>query len=874
MRTGGGSMGVRAPDGVVAGVSRGLIAVEAEMKQASRCGWRVVHDALRSRPGMHWRPALLLAGALLAAGGTPPVEAQLGRVVSGVVRPMFDSGARITDSQRQRLLIKPTLTIDPRRRMGVATGLSADSDRRLVLAVHGDGAAYLWDLDRGVRIDGGFSDVTAGTVRHAGLLAEIVTIHRDGSARAQRLGGEHRTLGPAIDGFDAGAVPAVSGDGTTMAFRTRDGRWHDAAMGARPVTLPDAAREARPFLSPDGSAVVYRAAGGTPIAGRIGRSGVRVLGLLDGCKRGTSTTAGTFAPDGTRVVLGDARGRLCVWSLAGEEAPRRLFTGPRRLDGAVEALAMNGDGSRVAARDASGKVEIWRMSIRKKDFRSLMRVRGFPGGASLLLLDTSREWLFSGEPDGTIGIHSYASRKARKKRKASAIGRLVSTVRGWAVLDRRGRFDGSQGGIDALGWSGRTRTRYSLALPADAFSESYYEPGLLAKLDAPERSDYLTTEAVDLPGEGYLRPPEVVIDPIPVEDRSPGDPVPVTVRVAESDYPADLLATIRLYHNEKLVPDGRFAKTEGIGRFTVRLAPGGNELRAVGVGDRNIDGPLSPVTTIAVAAPPPAPKLRVVAIGIGDYANPSLELSYPPNDVRTLVETMRERSGGLFSDVDTATLLDASADRAAIERILDAPTSPHDVLVVYYSGHGVALREEDYSEWYMVPFAREWATVSFRAESVRRLGLSSKHLMQLLTRARAQRVFLVLDSCHSGAAAGAFRTAASSARDGRLAVEQKSLRRLARVGGIHVLAASQAQEKAKELMAADHGALTYLVLESLQGEADGVDGGTSDGQVSVREIVDYASREMPTLGHRLGQYALKQRPMGYSRGADFSVAEL
>ena len=94
------------------------------------------------------------------------------------------------------------------------------------------------------------------------------------------------------------------------------------------------------------------------------------------------------------------------------------------------------------------------------------------------------------------------------------------------------------------------------------------------------------------------------------------------------------------------------------------------------------------------------------------------------------------------------------------------------------------------------------------------------------------------------------------------------------MGGIHVLAASQAQEKAKELMAAEHGALTYLVLESLQGEADGADDGASDGQVSVREIVDYASREMPTLGDRLGQYALKQRPMGYSRGVDFSVAEL
>ena len=83
-----------------------------------------------------------------------------------------------------------------------------------MFAVHGDGTAWLWDLDRGVRIDGGGSgDVIAGTVRGAGPLTELVTIHRDGSAQALRLGGERLTLGNAIDGFDAGADPAVSADG-------------------------------------------------------------------------------------------------------------------------------------------------------------------------------------------------------------------------------------------------------------------------------------------------------------------------------------------------------------------------------------------------------------------------------------------------------------------------------------------------------------------------------------------------------------------------------------------------------------------------------------------------------------------------------------
>ena len=104
-------------------------------------------------------------------------------------------------------------------------------------------------------------------------------------------------------------------------------------------------------------------------------------------------------------------------------------------------------------------------------------------------------------------------------------------------------------------------------------------------------------------------------------------------------------------------------------------------------------------------------------------------------------------------------------------------------------------------------------------------------------------------------------------------VAQKSLRRLARVGGIHVLAASRAQEDATELQIEKHGALTYLVIEGISGEADGVNDHHRDGKVSVREIIDYAALEMPTLAHKLSQEPISQNPVGYSRGEDFALAE-
>ena len=407
--------------------------------------------------------ALLLVGALIALACPQPAEAQLKRVVGGVGRSISDSWKRIV-SEPQRFRIRPQLIIDPQRQASAITVLSADISRRLILAVHGDGAAHLWDIDRGVRVGGRFADIVTGVARDTGLSPEIVVVHRDGSVSALRLDGGHRAIGAAIPGFDGSTTPTLSADGSVMAFRAKDGGWHVSAMGLRHATLRDAARDAQPILSPDGSTIVYRAANGNLIAGRVTtHSGVQILGSLDGCGRGVPVTAGVFTPIGTRIVLGDARGRLCAWAFAGTDAPKRLFTVPTKdLDGAVQVLAMNRDGSRVAARASNGEVEIWTVSGK---IRRLSSARLSRGSSHPILLDTSRQWLLAGEADGTIAIHSI------ERRESPAIGWLISTSQGWTVLDREGRFDGSQSGIDALTWSGETATRIRQDLPVDAFSE-------------------------------------------------------------------------------------------------------------------------------------------------------------------------------------------------------------------------------------------------------------------------------------------------------------------------------------------------------------------------------------------------------------------
>ena len=444
--------------------------------------------------------------------------------------------------------------------------------------------------------------------------------------------------------------------------------------------------------------------------------------------------------------------------------------------------------------------------------------------AGALALDTRRGWLLAGGEDGTVAIHALGERGG--ERASRPVARLISTNDGWSVLDGNGRFDGSQSGIDALSWAGSVQEGGGAhELPVDSFSESHYEPGLLAKLDAPA-SALLNAAAPDLPASGYIRPAEVTID---IGTRDAAGNLPVTVRT-ENGYPHREVAGLRLYHNGKLVLDGAGETTLDT---SLRLLPGENLVRAVAVGRGGVEGP--PATqTVTVSGAPLLPTLNVVAIGINDYANPAWELFYPRNDAETVVSMLREkgtrllgRDDGLaFRNVRAKILLDRSAGKDAIEdQLIQSSFAAQDVLVVYFAGHGYALREGDGWRWYLLPYTREWRRPTETQEEfddlIRQHGLSAKDLMTLLTRTAAQRVFLVLDSCYSGAVVEAVKgITASRPQVGDDAATQKVLRQIARIGGFHVLAASRAHERATELQLEPHGALTYLVLEGMKGLAD------------------------------------------------------
>ena len=814
---------------------------------------------------------LVLCGALLVPLTS---EAQgLGQIVRPMTGNMSLHPAPVIGSDRRFVIVKPRLSIADSQRAGSVSQLSLDRDGNHLLVVLADGSARWWDIDRGIERGAVRKEhIVAGVIRGSGLAADILTLRADGATARYRLDGRRYPVSENIADFDRGTRSAALARSGAVTFRMRDGTWWLNTSDGRRWALPGAANDALPVFSADGYKVVYLTDRGRAAQiMRLGSRGLELAGQLSGCSKSARITAAHFTPAGGRIVLGDERGNLCLWDTSGTPAPRLLFSVRTALSAPVRVLTVDREGRRAAAGNGRDSVEIWPIAGRIERAASVtLRMRS----VGALVLDADRGWLLAGGANGTVAIHDLKARDGSQRSRP--IASLISTNDGWSVLDSTGRFDGSQSGIDALSWAGDAQESGAAhVLPVDAFSESHYEPGLLAKLDGPA-SRLLNVTAPDIPQSGYVRPANVTID---LGGQDAQGRLTVTVST-ESGYPAESVAGLRLYHNGKLVLDGEGGT---ILKTSIRLVPGENRIRAFAVGQDGLEG--KPATQIAMlSGPRRPPKLNVLAIGINDYANPAWELFYPRNDAETIVTALQDRGtrspgndgGPAFASVRAQTLLDRSAHKDAIESLIArSETDAQDVLVLYFAGHGYALQDTHGWDWYLLPYTREWrrrtASTDEFENLIRQHGLSARHLMSLLTRTPAQRVFLVLDSCYSGAVVEAVEgMVAPNPSPGDDAATQKVLRQIARIGGLHVLGASRAHETATELQLEPHGALTYLVLEAVRGQADAND----DSSVSVREVIDYATAEMPNLADRLSQRPISQRPLGYSKGVDFTVAGL
>ena len=144
--------------------------------------------------------------------------------------------------------------------------------------------------------------------------------------------------------------------------------------------------------------------------------------------------------------------------------------------------------------------------------------------------------------------------------------------------------------------------------------------------------------------------------------------------------------------------------------------PGRNSVRAVAFNADNSMQSADAVHEIAVEiVVVKRPALHALVVGINEYENPKLQLSYAVADAKLFAATLREKGAGLFGAVNVKMLVTrADTTNAVITNELKktprARVGPDDLFVFYVASHGTV----DEGEYFLI-------TSNVGATSTRRL---------------------------------------------------------------------------------------------------------------------------------------------------------
>jgi uncharacterized caspase-like protein len=132
---------------------------------------------------------------------------------------------------------------------------------------------------------------------------------------------------------------------------------------------------------------------------------------------------------------------------------------------------------------------------------------------------------------------------------------------------------------------------------------------------------------------------------------------------------------------------------------------------------------------------------HALLIGVSEFTDERLaRLNAPTNDVTALQGILRDTSRGNFDSVELSLNEDFLAVRDHLSRFFQ-DRSPDDILLLYYSGHGILGRG---NRLFL-------ATSGSNLDTPRTRSIAAQEIRDVIEESRAQRQIVVLDCCHSGA---------------------------------------------------------------------------------------------------------------------------
>jgi WD40 repeat protein len=560
----------------------------------------------------------------------------------------------------------------------------------------------------------------------------------------------------------------------------------------------------------------------------------------------TDVKAVAISPDGARVLAGGAHATprgvipksLTLWD-AESGQPLRTFEGHAEP---INAVAFSSDGTRLVSGSWDTTVKLW-------DAASAKLIRTFEGHAgwvSSVALSPAGKHLLSGSRDGTVRIWNAATGQ-------HLVSLLASQHGEWLAITPEGFFDASAKGVDML-----SIVRGLETYGVDQFYQALYRPDLVREKLVGDPDGQVKAAAAKLDLAKLLdsgRVPSIVITSHVANDSSQVDLVTVEARLADQ---GGGIGRAEWRINGLTV--GVVEKAAGATgqpvtmKQAMALDPGENvvELTAYNGSDLVASVPARTKITWTGTQPTVPPRLHVLVVGINDYLDATLKLTYAVPDAKSLAVALKEAGKGHYEDVIVTPIFDRDANAAKLDQVftdLAARVRPRDVFVFFAAGHGKTLD----GRYYFIPHDLRYHT----DQSLVRDAIGQDKLQAWFARIQAKKAVLMFDTCEAGSL-----TERSKTRGG---LEQKAaLGRLIQATGRATLTASTATQEAYEGHGG-HGVFTFALLDALaHGDTN------NNGLVELAELIQHVDGLVPAIAEK--RWGAKQFPQMDAYGSNFPLA--
>ena len=382
----------------------------------------------------------------------------------------------------------------------------------------------------------------------------------------------------------------------------------------------------------------------------------------------------------------------------------------------------------------------------------------------------------------------------------------------WVLWTPSGYYDASPGAEDLIGWHiNNGKDRAADFFPASRFRDRFYRPDVIAKvLDVLDESEAVRLADLEAGKKRQetdkmrLLPPVVTIHgPVHGQEFSSST---VTVAYSVRSPSGEPITSVQA------LVDGRRVGTKG-----KPVRPDSDTL-SVAVPERDCE--IGVIAENRYAASEPAvvrikwkgkttdefvfkPKLYLLAVGVSQYQDKTLNLRYAAKDARDFVDAMKKQKGGLYRDVETTLLTD---DQAVKDNILDGlewlqrQTTAKDTAALLLSGHGM---NDASGVYYFLPS-------DFDEKRIKRTGLMFADIKNTVA-AVAGKILVFADTCHAGNIMGGRKgTADINAFVNELASAEN---------GAVVFSSSTGKQVSLERPEWNNGAFTLALVEGISGKA-------------------------------------------------------